>query len=87
MKMPFGKYKGVEMSDLPLDYLEWLVKNFEPGEIRSEAERFLKSQDAQNVRNEQDLEAMANRLLGEKPVDNLRRGFRRPRFRRKGGSR
>ncbi len=86
MRMPFGKYKGVEIPALPLDYLEWIVKNFEPGEIRNEAEKFLKSQDAQSVRNQQDLEAQANRLLGEKPISNLRRGFRRPRYRRKGGS-
>jgi hypothetical protein len=24
MKMPFGRYKGVELADLPLDYLGWL---------------------------------------------------------------
>jgi uncharacterized protein (DUF3820 family) len=26
MKMPFGKFRGVEVADLPLDYLEWLRK-------------------------------------------------------------
>lgn len=33
MKMPFGKFKGVEVSDLPEDYLLWLdeeVKLFGP---------------------------------------------------------
>ena len=24
MKMPFGRYSGVEVGDLPSDYLEWL---------------------------------------------------------------
>ena len=24
MKMPFGRYRGVEIGDLPSDYLEWL---------------------------------------------------------------
>lgn len=27
MKMPFGKYKGEEIGDLPSTYLEWLVEN------------------------------------------------------------
>lgn len=27
MKMPFGKYKGEEICDLPEDYLMWLVSN------------------------------------------------------------
>ena len=27
MKMPFGKYKGEEVSDIPLDYLKWVEEN------------------------------------------------------------
>jgi hypothetical protein len=27
--MPFGKYKGEYISDLPIDYLEWLYENIE----------------------------------------------------------
>ncbi len=27
MKMPFGKHKGEEISDLPATYLEWLIEN------------------------------------------------------------
>lgn len=27
MKMPFGKYKGEELSDIPAVYLEWLLEN------------------------------------------------------------
>ena len=27
MKMPFGKYKGEEVSDIPLDYLKWIEEN------------------------------------------------------------
>jgi uncharacterized protein len=26
MRMPFGKYKGVVMCDLPISYLEWFAK-------------------------------------------------------------
>lgn len=25
MQMPFGKYKGTDIEDLPSDYLEWLA--------------------------------------------------------------
>ena len=24
MRMPFGEYRGVEVEELPIDYLEWL---------------------------------------------------------------
>ena len=27
--MPFGKYKGEYIYDLPIDYLEWLYENIE----------------------------------------------------------
>lgn len=27
MRMRFGKFKGYELEDIPLDYLEWLVKS------------------------------------------------------------
>jgi hypothetical protein len=27
MMMPFGKYRGMEVVDLPSDYLEWLLDN------------------------------------------------------------
>ena len=27
MKMPFGKYKGEPLSDLPIGYLEWFKRN------------------------------------------------------------
>lgn len=29
MKMPFGKYKGEEVEDLPIRYLIWLKENTE----------------------------------------------------------
>lgn len=33
-KMPFGKYKGTLVSDLPVYYLEWLKnKGFPPGRL------------------------------------------------------
>jgi uncharacterized protein (DUF3820 family) len=34
MKMPFGKYKGRLLCDLPVEYLEWFArKGFPPGKM------------------------------------------------------
>lgn len=34
MKMPFGKYKGRVLCDLPVEYLEWFArKGFPPGNM------------------------------------------------------
>jgi len=34
MKMPFGKYKGTLLTELPIAYLEWFArKGFPPGKI------------------------------------------------------
>lgn len=34
MKMPFGKYKGVVLNELPVSYLEWFArKGFPPGKM------------------------------------------------------
>lgn len=30
--MPFGKFKGCSLSELPDDYIEWLVHEFKPRE-------------------------------------------------------
>lgn len=27
MKMPFGKYKGQQLEDIPEDYLQWALEN------------------------------------------------------------
>ena len=81
--MPFGKYKGMEIKTLPVDYLRWLVSNFEPGDIRDEAARVLKSDSINDEEKAKSLEEQANEILGEKPVKALRRGFKRPGFRRK----
>lgn len=29
MEMPFGKYRGEAIEDIPLDYLKWLYENVE----------------------------------------------------------
>ena len=83
MKMPFGKYKGMEISTLPVTYLHWVMVNFDQGEIRIEVEKILKSPSLAHEERSVSLEEQANVLLGEKPVGQLRRGFRRPGFRRK----
>jgi uncharacterized protein (DUF3820 family) len=34
MKMPFGKYKGLVLCNLPVSYLEWFQKKgFPPGKL------------------------------------------------------
>ena len=34
MKMPFGKYKGIVLCNLPVTYLEWFArKGFPPGKL------------------------------------------------------
>ena len=34
MKMPFGKYKGTTLCNLPVSYLEWFAKKgFPPGKL------------------------------------------------------
>lgn len=34
MRMPFGKYKGTLICDLPVSYLEWMRnKGFPPGKL------------------------------------------------------
>jgi hypothetical protein len=34
MQMPFGKYKGVVICNLPVSYLEWFAKKgFPPGKL------------------------------------------------------
>ena len=81
MKMPFGKYAGMEMSALPQDYLRWMVANFEAGALREEAERILASPDLKLECESKSLEEQANELLGEKPVGFIRRGHGKPRRR------
>jgi hypothetical protein len=71
----------MEVSSLPVDYLKFIVANFEPGDIWEEAKRVLKSPEHKDEQKCADLEAEANRILGEKPIDLLRRGFGKPRKR------
>jgi uncharacterized protein (DUF3820 family) len=34
MRMPFGKYKGIVLSELPVNYLEWFSREgFPPGKL------------------------------------------------------
>lgn len=42
MKMPWGRYKGQPIEDVPTDYLEWLAENISGSdELIREAERQL----------------------------------------------
>lgn len=33
MKMPFGKFKGTDIEDLPSDYLKWMAENVDDEDI------------------------------------------------------
>lgn len=38
MQMPFGKYKGEELENIPVDYIEWVLENVENLNWRLEEE-------------------------------------------------
>lgn len=38
MKLEFGKFKGYDLEDVPLHYLEWLTENHDDDEVRKAAE-------------------------------------------------
>lgn len=50
MKMPFGKYKGEQLEDLPDSYLYWIAENIEGNaELVKEAEDQLAMRQGQGV--------------------------------------
>lgn len=81
MKMPYGKYAGMDMSQIPHDYLTWIVENFDDGPIKEEAKKIISGPDVDLEKKSKSLEEQANRILGEKPIGLLRRGKGRPRRR------
>lgn len=55
MKMPFGRYKGEDMEDLPTSYLYWLAENLESHpQIQQEAENQLKLREGHGVPRKED---------------------------------
>jgi hypothetical protein len=38
MKMPWGKFKGEDIGDIPSDYLKWLAENCEQDHIATKAD-------------------------------------------------
>ncbi len=47
--MPFGRYKGKDMEDLPTDYLQWLAENVSNTAVVQEAENQLVLREGQGV--------------------------------------
>jgi hypothetical protein len=76
MILKFGKYKGMEISSVPHDYLQWIVNNFDDCIIKTEAQKILNSTQTKDDINNKTLEEQANEILGEKPIGLLRRGGR-----------
>ncbi len=72
--MPYGKYKGMEIVNLPHDYLTWIVDKFDDGEIKNEAKRVLNSSQHKKEQHHKSLEEQANEILGERPIGLIRRG-------------
>ena len=42
MTMPFGRHKGLELTELPLDYLEWLAGRHLHGWLRAAVDQEVK---------------------------------------------
>lgn len=42
MKMKYGKYKGQEVSDIPIDYLQWVHANVDDFEVQEMVDTELK---------------------------------------------
>lgn len=46
MKMPFGKYKGEDVCDLPIDYIKWLEEqDWVRDELRKELQHEIEKHD------------------------------------------
>lgn len=41
--MPFGKYKGLDLEEIPLDYIEWLISIDLHGQLKEEVEHIYKT--------------------------------------------
>lgn len=51
MKMPFGKHKGELLSEIPLEYLQWVISNLDISERLNDAieDEFIKREDEENL--------------------------------------
>lgn len=51
VKMPFGKYKGQNVEDLPTDYIEWCLENIErlSPSLQKEMENQLKGRQGEGI--------------------------------------
>ena len=49
MKMPYGKFKGKEIHEIPSGYLRWLAQNFDDEDICMEADEEYNIREQQNA--------------------------------------
>src|SRR5262245_6045280 len=65
MFMPFGKYKGYDLRDIPLDYLDWLLNKDLYGRLHEEVERERDERHARQERERQQRERQERQARGE----------------------
>jgi hypothetical protein len=51
--MPFGRYKGQPIEDVPVDYLQWLSRRELYGRLKVEVERILTGKSVEPTTDEQ----------------------------------
>jgi len=65
MRMPFGKYEGHEIDDIPLDYLDWLAENCDLyGRLRDEVLDVLSAPEIERIQRQRQREFSRNASSG-----------------------
>ena len=75
-KIPFGKYKGSKISQLPIDYLEWMVKKLKGGDFNEYAilaAEVLESPAIEQQKSSANLDILATEFLRKHGYDEFGR--------------
>ena len=73
MEMPFGKYKGKMMHEIPSSYIRWVSENWENDKVASAADREWQWREKHNKHWEQCADVGSKRQQGGgvKPIENI----------------